>query len=249
MKKRIVSVLLGLCLTAGMLSLCVSGVSAETDSGKETEAVKEETDSAELDSEEQDPDEEISESAEEVSNEEKPEKEEQEETVTEEESSETVSEDLPVSESSTEEETETLSEPEGMVINLKNQLGENLTAVEIRPFSGESYSGNLLSEKLLLEEGEQCMIGIPEEFEDRDLGMYDVRITKENGEVEEIPFVPLLEDTTGTLYREYGTPLIRVRDQRLEAEAERISDSELRQREAEASKAMAEALSAEIDNQ
>lgn len=147
-------------------------------------------------------------------------------------------------------ESEITEEPEeitGMKVILENTLEADVTSVEISSFSGEVFSGNLLLNDTVLKVNDSCTIGIPEEFQDQELGMYNVRITMTDGSVTEIPFVPFLEDMKGTLYRQNETVLIQIRDSRLEAEAEVISESEMMQREAEASEIMAEALTEEIE--
>lgn len=227
MKNKLLAATLGILLAIGCIGISVSKVSAEPDMESSVEA------------------EETEESAEA----------EEEETVPEEDA-DTVPEEDAEAEEKKEEETEVKAESEekeadaeitGMKITLENELQADIISIEVAAFSNEVYSENLLKKDQIFAAGESCTIGIPEEFQDADLGMYNVRITLADGSIQEIPLVPLLENVIGTVYPDNGIVLIRVRDERLEAEAEPVSEAEIQQTEAEASQIMAEILSAELE--
>lgn len=233
MKKKIVAVFLGLILVTGIIGSSVNKVSADqgTDAELGTDAEQAEESGESIEDTETE-DSEVSEDM--------PVKDEEdmEETV--------ITESEVTSESETEEEE---AEITGMKVLLENTLEADVTSIEISTFSGEEYSENLLLNGAVLKVGESCTIGIPEAFQDQELGMYNVRITMADGQINKIPFVPFLENLTGTLYRQNDTILIRIRDSRLEAEEEVISEAEMIQGEAEASQVMAEALIDEIEEQ
>ena len=236
MKKRIISGVLGLTMVALITGMGVSRVAAEpeAETAKEQESETQEAVSSE-------------EETEDIVTEEKTDSEEITEENTEEETDtkeETNAEDV---EAVSEEPEEDEAETEGMKIILENALTQEVVSVEVCSFAGDTYSENLLLNDKVIQAGEEMTIGIPEEFQDHELDLYNVRVVLNDGTAEDIPFVPLLENTRGTLYSENGMLLIRVRDERMEAEAEQVSEAEIRQRDAEASQAMAEALSAEIE--
>lgn len=226
MKKRFLSVVLGLTMVALITGTGVSRVAAEPEAETAAEQDAENVEAVSAEEETEDADSE-------------------EETDTEENTEEET--DVDEVEAISEEPEEDEAEIEGMKVILENGLTQEVISVEICSFAGETYSENLLLNDKVIQAGEEMTIGIPEEFQDHELDMYNVRVVLKDGTEEEIPFVPLLENTRGTLYSENGIMLIHVRDERMEAEAEQVSEAEIRQRDAEASQAMAEALSAEIE--
>lgn len=229
MKKKVLVAFLGFVMAVGIFGAGVSRVSAEPESMpvEEKELDQLEVEESEADSEE-------TESGSEIESKE----------AAEEETSEEISE---VVDSENVEEGVAF-DLTGMKVTLENNLECDLVSVEISAFSTDAFSENLLQKDAILAAGETCVIGVPEEYQDLLLGMYNVRITQSDGEITEIPFVPLLEEVKGIIYEENGTILIRVRDERLEAEEEAVSEAEMRQRDAEASKTMADALTEEIEN-
>lgn len=238
MKKKLLAVMLGIALSVGIIGLNGSNVSAEPD----TDPIAEEEAEQETAEETDESVEEDTES--DAVKEEETDQESSEETESEEETEEST-EEAAAEEDAEKKDEET--EITGMKVVLENNLELDIISVEAASFMNETYTENLLKKDQILEAGKSCTIGIPEEVQDADLGMYNVRITTADGVVEEIPLVPLLEQVTGTVYRENDTVLIMVRDDRLEAESEQVSEAEIQQVEAEASQVMAEALSADIE--
>ncbi len=220
--------MLGIVITAGIIGIGVSGVSAQPETGAE-ETLSESGEA------EEGP-EEAEEEAEPSEEEEAADPEDSEEEI------QAEAEEAP-EELQQEEEQETA----GMEIFLENTLDCDVTAVEVSSFAGDTYSQNLLTGGQLLKTGETTEVRIPEEFQDPELGLYNVRLQLADGTAAEIPFVPLLEQAQGRICREEHTVLIRVRDERLETGEEQIGEAELRQREAEVSEQLAEALAAEIE--
>lgn len=229
MKKNTIAIVLGIVMITGILGTCVSKVSADQGSEAQVETdaeLSEDTSEAEITEEET----EVTEEA--------PLEQENEDDMSDLENSSSVVEE--------EEEKEPV-EITGMKVSLENTLDADVISVEISTFAGEAYSENLLLNDMVLKVGETCEIGIPEAFQDQELGMYNVRITMADGTVTDIPFVPFLENVKGTFYKQNDVVLVQIRDPRLEAEAEAMSEAETMQREAEASQVMAEALAEEIE--
>lgn len=227
MKKNMIAAVFGIALVTCMIASSVSRVSADLGVESDTEAGAEFT---------------VENQTEEVKSESDLSVEESEDTYveeTEEDTEQTVKADSVVEEE--------LEEITGMKVTLENTLEMGVTSLEISTFAGETFSENLLLNDMVLNVGDSCTIGIPEAFQDQDLGMYNVRLTMSDGTVADIPCVPFLENVKGILYRQNDTVLIRIQDPRLEAEAEVISEAEMMQKEAETSQVMAEALVEEID--
>ncbi len=235
MRKKLTAALLGAALVFGIAGAGVSRVSAEPEEQTE-EAAEQEASEADEPEESTDSEETVPESG-------------SEETDEPEKSSESPETADIESEEIQDTETEENSEQEltGMIIYLENELESSITSIEISTFAGETCSDNLLAEDSLLSAGDSVTVGIPEEFQDPELGMYNVRILQEDGTAAEIPFVPLLEQVTGTIYRDGDNILIRVRDERLEAEEEQVSVTEIMETEAEVSEMMSDALAAEVE--
>lgn len=225
MRKKVSGILLSVIMAAVLVTSGVSKVSADSEIAPEAELediMQEETlteDVAEV----------ISEEAAEVVDEAESAEEEPEELVDEDKEDDVVD-----------------TEITGMRVTLENTLEMNLTAVQVKSFMSDVYSDNLIPEGKYINAGESMMIGIPDEFQDQDLGLYDVKITDENGVIIEIPLVPFLDEINGILYRENELVLIRIRDERLEAEEEQISEAEMIQQEAVVSQIMADALAEEV---
>ncbi len=238
MKKKLIASALGLVLVFGIAGTGVSRVSAEPETENiltesVEEAYEQEEESSNTESETADHEEEA-EASETEAGELSPEEEESAED--------------PASDSAEEEEAaEEEEEVTGMVFCLENTLETSVTSVEVSTFDGTEYSENLLLNDRVLESGGTVTLGIPEKFQDSDLGMYNIRILTEDGSSMEIPFVPLLEEVTGTIYREADAVLIRVRDDRLEAEKEKSSASEIIQTEETVSETMSEILAQELE--
>lgn len=228
MKKKIIGGMLAVVLAAGLIQTSVSKVAAEPD-----EAAMTETEEAVTDEDSEAADEDLL-------------KEEETEQEIPEENAKEADESVEETEETAEEDKEEV-EIQGMKITLENTLQETIVSVQVKSFFADTYSENLLAEDAVLETGCSQMMGIPEAFQDAELGMYDVRITGESGTITDIPLVPFLEDVSGTLYEEDGLTMIRIRDARLEAEAEPVSEAEMVQQETEASQIMAEALAEEVE--
>lgn len=227
MKRKIVGIMAGILTASLLIGTAFSGVAAEP--SLEAEDVASEST--------------ISVSDEEGENDQMEETEAPEEEIVSEETEEEFSVTV---EETDEEQAMGLDAIQGMKVLLENTLDADLVSVEVSNLSNEAYSGNLLSEKVGLKAGESCRIGIPWEIVDDTLGMYNIRLKKADGSVLEVPFVPLLENVQGMIYSENGDVLIHIRDERLEADDDQISESEMIQQEAAFSQAMADALVAEI---
>lgn len=227
MKKKAVSLLLALLLSAVVVQAGVSRVTADA----EPETITEETES---DPETEAPEEEPAAAEEELRQEES------------EENSE-LNTESEISEADEESEEETEEEIIGMKITLENTLGETVVSIQVANLMNKTYSDNLLPEGKELEAAATAAFGIPEEIQDQELGIYNVRITLEGGSVREIPFVLFLNEVEGVLCEENGTSLIHIRDKRLEADAEPIGETEILQLEANASQMMAEALADAVE--
>ncbi|MDO4616810.1 MAG: hypothetical protein Q4B03_05075 [Lachnospiraceae bacterium] len=239
MKKKLTAAVLGLAFAAGIAGFGVTRVIAEPDTSaaEEISAVSE-TDLPKTDEEER-----FSENVEADSETDTEKAAVAEESENEEERSGFAEDETdPLGEETVEEETLT-----GMIVHLESELEQRIESIQVSTFAGTSYSGNLLPEGQVLSAENTVDIGIPEEFQDPELGMYNIRIRMEDGSEIEIPFVPLLEQSLGIVYSDGSNILVRVRDERLEAEEEQVSITEILQREEEFGEARSEALAAEVE--
>lgn len=134
----------------------------------------------------------------------------------------------------------------GMKVTLLNQLSCDIVSIQASPALAEKYSDNLIPEQTL-KAGEQIDFGIPEAYQNREGTLYDLLMTDANGNTIQIPMVPLLEDTTGELYEQYGLAMIRVVDKRLEAAEELPSNSELLKEQEKIKKALADSLTSDVE--
>ncbi len=133
----------------------------------------------------------------------------------------------------------------GMKVTLLNRLSCDIVSIQVSPSLEDTYSDNLMLDEVL-KAGEESTFGIPEAYQNMDGTLYDLKMTDANGMIIEVPMVPLLEDTTGELYEQYGLTMVRVVDKRLEAEEELPSDSELLKEQEKIKKALADSLTSDV---
>ncbi len=136
-----------------------------------------------------------------------------------------------------------------MKITLTNGTAAEYTSLRVRASMTDEWSENIMADAQTWAAGESIEFYIPQEYSDSSLGLFDLLLTSSDGSETEVIFVPLLEDVSGRLYVQDGTALVEVQDERLVAESEYVSDTEIRQDYEAMKEALKESLIEEVNSQ